>query len=90
MASPFPMKVSKNRENLIPAAKDGTLRVLKAGIKANAEQFVVTSSIAAMFRKPIDQILIHLVKMIGRMKIGLKELMIIFYLKQLLKKQLGN
>ena len=52
MASPFPMKVSKNRENLIPVAKDGTLRVLNAGIKANAEQFVVTSSIAAMFRKP--------------------------------------
>ena len=52
MASPFPMKVSKNRENLIPVAKDGTLRVLNAGIKANADQFVVTSSIAAMFRKP--------------------------------------
>ena len=52
IASPFPMKVSKNRENLIPVAKDGTLRVLNAGIKANAEQFVVTSSIAAMFRKP--------------------------------------
>ena len=52
MASPFPMKVSKNRENLIPVAKDGTLKVLNAGIKANVEQFIVTSSIAAMFRKP--------------------------------------
>jgi len=52
MASPFPMKVSKNRENLIPVAKDGTLRVLNAGINAGVEQIIKTSSIVAMFRKP--------------------------------------
>ena len=32
IASPFPMKVSKNRENLIPVAKDGTLRVLNLSL----------------------------------------------------------
>ena len=31
VASPFPMKVSWNRESLLPPAVDGTLRVLKAG-----------------------------------------------------------
>jgi len=31
---------------------DGTLRVLKAGISAGAEQIIKTSSIVAMFRKP--------------------------------------
>ena len=32
VASPFPLKVSNDRESLTPAAKDGTLRVLNAGI----------------------------------------------------------
>ena len=31
IASPFPMKVSNNRDSLLPAAVDGTLRVLNAG-----------------------------------------------------------
>jgi len=52
VASPFPLKVSKNRESLLPAANDGTLRVLKAGINAAVDQIVLTSSIVAMFRKP--------------------------------------
>ena len=52
VASPFPLKVSKNRESLLPAANDGTLRVLKAAINAGVEQIVLTSSIVAMFRKP--------------------------------------
>ena len=52
IASPFPFKVSNNRESLLPVAVDGTIRVLKAGLSANVEQFIVTSSIVAMFRKP--------------------------------------
>ena len=50
--SPFPMKVSRNRESLLPPAVDGTLRVLKAGVNAGVEQIIKTSSIVAMFRKP--------------------------------------
>ena len=46
------MKVSNDRESLTPAAKDGTLRVLNAGINAGVEHFVKTSSIVCMFRKP--------------------------------------
>ena len=52
IASPFPMKVSKDREFLLPVAVDGTLRVLNAGINAGVEQIIKTSSIVAMFRKP--------------------------------------
>ena len=52
IASPFPMKVSKDRELLLPVAVDGTLRVLNAGINAGVEQIIKTSSIVAMFRKP--------------------------------------
>ena len=53
LASPFPFKVSNNRNSLLAPAVDGTLRVINAGLNANVEQFIVTSSIAAMFRKPI-------------------------------------
>ena len=52
IASPFPMKVSSNRENLLPVAVDGTLRVLNAGLNAGVELIIKTSSIVAMFRKP--------------------------------------
>ena len=52
IASPFPMKVSSNRNILLPVAVDGTLRVLNAGLNAGVEQIIVTSSIVAMFRKP--------------------------------------
>ena len=51
-ASPYPMKSSRNREALVPAAKGGTLRVLNAGLEANVEKIVLTSSIAAMFKRP--------------------------------------
>ncbi len=51
IASPFPMKVSRDREFLLPVAVDGTLRVLNAGINAGVEQIIKTSSIVAMFRK---------------------------------------
>ena len=46
------MKVSKNRESLLPTAVDGTLRVLNAGVNAGVDQIIKTSSIVAMFRKP--------------------------------------
>ena len=46
------MKVSRNRELLLPVAVDGTLKVLNAGINAGVEQIIKTSSIVAMFRKP--------------------------------------
>ncbi len=52
IASPFPYKVSNDRDSLLAPAVDGTLRVLKAGINANVEQIIKTSSIVAMFRKP--------------------------------------
>ena len=52
IASPFPYKVSNNRDSLLAPAVDGTLRVLNAGVKANVEQIIKTSSIVAMFRKP--------------------------------------
>ena len=51
-ASPYPMKSSKDREALVPTAKGGTLRVLNAGIVGNIEKIVLTSSIAAMFKRP--------------------------------------
>jgi len=53
LASPFPFKVSNNRNSLLAPAVDGTLRVLNAGLNADVKQFIVTSSIAAMFRKSI-------------------------------------
>ena len=52
IASPFPYKVSNNRDSLLAPAVDGTLRVLNAGVNANVEQIIKTSSIVAMFRKP--------------------------------------
>ena len=52
VASPFPLKVSNDRESLTPAAKDGSLRVLNAGIEAEVEHIVKTSSIVCMYRKP--------------------------------------
>ena len=52
IASPFPYKVSNNRDSLLAPAVDGTLRVLNAGLNANVEQIIKTSSIVAMFRKP--------------------------------------
>ena len=51
IASPFPYKVSSNRDSLLAPAVDGTLRVLNAGLNANVEQIIKTSSIVAMFRK---------------------------------------
>ena len=52
VASPFPLKTSRNRESLVPAAKEGTLRILNAGVNGGVDRIVLTSSIVAMFRKP--------------------------------------
>ena len=32
VASPFPLNTSRDRESLVPTAKDGTIRVLKAAV----------------------------------------------------------
>lgn len=48
VASPFPMTVSKGREDLVPAAVGGTRRVLGAARRSGVERVVLTSSIAAM------------------------------------------
>ncbi|ESQ88956.1 epimerase [Asticcacaulis sp. AC460] len=46
MAAPFPLQQPKGREDLVPAARDGVLRVLKAA--GQAERVVLTSSIVTM------------------------------------------
>ncbi len=48
IASPFPFAPAKDRESLVPVARDGALRVLKAAIKADAKHFVFTASIVSM------------------------------------------
>ncbi len=52
IASPFPLKPSKDREALVPAAKEGTLRVLNAAIKSGAERYIFTASIVSMMHDP--------------------------------------
>jgi dihydroflavonol-4-reductase len=50
LASPFPLQQPKGRLDLVPAAREGTLRVLKAVKTAgkDVERVVVTSSMVAM------------------------------------------
>lgn len=48
IASPFPLEVGDDREALVPAARDGALRVLDAALAANVERVVMTSSMVAM------------------------------------------
>ncbi len=57
VASPFPPSQPKDPDELIVPARDGTLRVLRAGLEAGAERVVVTSSVAAVGggAKPSDQ-----------------------------------
>ncbi len=52
IASPFPMEAVKDREALVPAARDGALRVLQQALKAGAERIVLTASIASMMYRP--------------------------------------
>jgi nucleoside-diphosphate-sugar epimerase len=48
IASPFPMAQPKDREGLVPAARDGARRVLSAAMAADVERTVMTSSMVAM------------------------------------------
>jgi len=47
-ASPFPVAVSKNENDLIRPAVEGTLNVLKACAANNVKKVVLTSSCAAI------------------------------------------
>ena len=53
VAAPFPLVQPTDREALVPAARDGALRVLKAA--SGAERICMTSSIAAMMYAPRAQ-----------------------------------
>ncbi|NWH07612.1 MAG: NAD-dependent epimerase/dehydratase family protein [Alphaproteobacteria bacterium] len=48
IASPFPLNQPRGREDLVPGARDGALRVLKAACDAGVERIVMTSSMVAM------------------------------------------
>jgi dihydroflavonol-4-reductase len=48
VASPYPLAAPKDRMALVPPARDGTLRVLKAAVRGEVERVVVTSSLAAV------------------------------------------
>ena len=52
IASPCPMKLPEDREALVPAAVEGTLRVLKSAMNANVKRIVMTSSMVAMMYRP--------------------------------------
>lgn len=54
-ASPFPGAVPRDRYALVPAARDGTLRVVDAAIRAGVERLVLTSSVAAVYYGHPDQ-----------------------------------
>jgi nucleoside-diphosphate-sugar epimerase len=48
VASPFPLVQPKDPDELIVPAREGTLRVLRAALRAGASRIVVTSSVAAV------------------------------------------
>ncbi len=48
LASPFPLAIPKNRDELIAPARDGTLRALAAASRAGMERTVLTSSTVAI------------------------------------------
>jgi nucleoside-diphosphate-sugar epimerase len=48
VASPFPATQPKDPDELIVPAREGTLRVLRAGLDAGVDRVVVTSSVAAV------------------------------------------
>ena len=54
-ASPFPAKLPRERFGLVPTARDGTLRVVDAAIRAGVERLVLTSSVAAIYYGHPDQ-----------------------------------
>jgi dihydroflavonol-4-reductase len=52
VASPFPMAQPRDREALVPAARDGALRVLRAAARADVARMILTSSMGAMMYRP--------------------------------------
>ncbi|MEM9351499.1 MAG: NAD-dependent epimerase/dehydratase family protein [Planctomycetota bacterium] len=48
LASPFPIRQPRDREELVQPAREGTLRVLNAARDAGVQKVVVTSSMVAM------------------------------------------
>jgi dihydroflavonol-4-reductase len=48
VASPFPPVQPKDPDELIAPAREGTLRVLRAGLNSGVDRIVVTSSVAAV------------------------------------------
>lgn len=52
IASPFPQIQPKDREGLVPAARDGALRVVDAALAGDVRRIVLTSSIVAMAYTP--------------------------------------
>lgn len=56
VASPFPLSVPRNADDLIVPARDGTLRVLRFAVAAGVTRFVQTSSSAAIaYGYPADR-----------------------------------
>jgi nucleoside-diphosphate-sugar epimerase len=49
VASVFPLVAPADRQALVPAARDGTLRVLRAAVAAGVERTVLTSSCVAIW-----------------------------------------
>ncbi len=55
-ASPFPLKVPKNHDEIIKPAVEGTLAVMKACHKHGVKRLVITSSVAAVSdKRPADR-----------------------------------
>ncbi len=51
-ASPFPLVQPRDRYSLVPAARDGALRIMEAARLADVKRVVFTSSLAAMTYRP--------------------------------------
>jgi dihydroflavonol-4-reductase len=54
-ASPFPLAIPENEEELIRPAVDGTLRALRAAKKAGVNRVILTSSNAAVFGRDLPK-----------------------------------
>jgi nucleoside-diphosphate-sugar epimerase len=52
IASPFPKIQPKDREGLVPAARDGAVRVVDAALAGGVRRIVLTSSMGAMVYSP--------------------------------------
>lgn len=55
VASPFPLKLPRNREAVIGPARDGALRVMRAAAGAGVRRVVMTSSIVAVMYPRADR-----------------------------------